>query len=184
MSRRPCSARSTGALRCRRASTSPTSSPAATPFMARWTGFRRRCSTGSGSAGSSCGPARARIPGCTACWSGAEGSKRVPTGGAKASHWSIRRAELVRAFRPDRVRDAGEAVEGEQPAELAVDLLDQAGTVIDQGRVELDQARAGAEAVEGIDAVLDPAGGDQRQRAAGRSPEIAQPLERQRLQRL
>ncbi len=65
---------------------------------------------------------------------------------------------------------------GEQPLELAADFRGQPRPPIDQRGVELDEARAGADPVEGVDPILDPAGRDQRQRAAGRRAEIAQPL--------
>ena len=63
--------------------------------------------------------------------------------------------------KPSRVEQASRARRAIAPR--------QARPSIDQRRVELDQARAGADPVPGVDAVLDPAGGDQRQRAAGRA---------------
>ena len=67
--------------------------------------------------------------------------------------------------------------------QLGIDPHGNAGTFIDQDRVELDQAGAGPDPLEGIDAIVDSAGGDQRERPAGRPAKVAEPFERQPLQR-
>src|SRR4029453_1375414 len=103
-----------------------------------------------------------------ASWSGAAGSKAVPIRGARASSWSrpTDRFSSV-GFRADRLGDVGETVQGQQAPELAVDPPGQPGPFIDQGGVDLDEAGAGADPVEGVDAILDAADRDQGPRPAG-----------------
>ena len=97
--------------------------------------------------------------------------------------WSPSR-RLASVSRPDRFGNAGKAVALQhQPFQPAHDPPREPGPSIDQGGVELDQARPGADPVIGVRAAGDAAGPDQRQRAAGRPAEIAQPLQRQLLQR-
>ena len=115
-------------------------------------------------AASSYAPARARIRACTAFSGATADSPAAPIRAARAcSGSSPRPSEPLPIASPI----VGEAVQREQPLQLAVDLLRDARPLIDQGRVELHEARAGPDPVEGVDAVLDPARGDQRHLAAG-----------------
>ena len=59
----------------------------------------------------------------------------------------------------DRLGDGGEAVGFELAGEVALDAVGQAGTVVDQRRVELHQGRAGTNFGIGVEAAFHPADG-------------------------
>ena len=57
------------------------------------------------------------------------------------------------------------------------------GALIDERRINLDQTRARADPVIGINSIFDPAGGHQGNPSPCRRPKVPQPLQGQRLQR-
>ena len=106
---------------------------------------------------------RTRWPGAAACGLVAQAAS------SRAKARTRRSEHQQRLFSPDRLRKRAKPSRPSSQPELARDPPGEARPLIDQGGVELDEARAGADPVEGVDAVLDPADRDQRQRAAGRA---------------
>ena len=103
--------------------------------------------------------------------------RRPPSssGAASASRMRCSMARCAIRFRPprqwSRSRRAASA-----PRARARSRRAMPGPFVDHRAVELDQARPGADALPGVLGGGDPADPDQRQRAAGRLAEVAQPL--------
>ena len=88
-----------------------------------------------------------------------------------------------RLLGPDCLGNVGKPFALQPRRQPARDPASDARAFIDHRRIELDEARPGADALPRIVGILDPADADQRNLAAARAAEFAQRIERERLQR-
>src|SRR5437763_9122546 len=116
----------------------------------------------------------------TGCLANAAGPAMTSRPAMKASECRRMGVELLG---PDRVGNVGEALTVEPLRQPARDPSGDAGPLVNHRAVELDQARPGSDPLPGIVCGGDPADPDQRDLSARRRVEIAQRLERQRLER-